>query len=252
MYPFAIGLLPSRPIQIPPMTVRIVSAALATTILSACSQGQKEPVALMTQIDSVSYAIGTDIGANFKRSKLENVNIDALSMGLRDGIDSAALMDPEVARTVIQTYMMKLQEGKMAEERAKGEANRVAGEQYLAENAKKPGVTTTPSGLQYEVITMGKGAKPLSTDQVKVHYVGMFIDGTKFQSSVDDGEPVVYPVTGFVPGWVEALQLMPVGSKWKLTIPSDLAYGAAGGGGGAIPANSTLVFELELLDIIKQ
>lgn len=234
------------------MTVRIVSAALATTLLSACSQGQKEPVALMTQIDSVSYAIGTDIGANFKRSKLENVNIDALSMGLRDGIDSAALMDPEMARTVIQTYMMKLQEGKMAEEQAQGEANRVAGEQYLAENAKKAGVTTTPSGLQYEVITMGKGAKPLSTDQVKVHYTGKLIDGTTFQSSLETGEPVVYPVTGFVPGWVEALQLMPVGSKWKLTIPSDLAYGPAGGGGGLIPPNSTLVFELELLDIVKQ
>lgn len=234
------------------MTVRFVSAALATTLLSACSQGQKEPVALMTQIDSVSYAIGTDIGANFKRSKLENVNIDALSMGLRDGIDSAALMDPEMARTVIQTYMMKLQEGKMAEERAKGESNRIAGEAYLAENAKKPGVTTTASGLQYEVITMGKGPKPLSTDQVKVHYTGLLIDGTKFQSSLDQGEPVVYPVTGFVPGWVEALQLMPTGSKWKLTIPTDLAYGPAGGGDGLIPPNATLVFELELLDIVKQ
>ncbi|MEO8590934.1 MAG: FKBP-type peptidyl-prolyl cis-trans isomerase [Flavobacteriales bacterium] len=191
------------------------------------------------------------MGANFKRSKLENVNIDALSMGLRDGIDSSAMMDPETARSVIQGYMMKLQEAKMAEEREKGEANRVAGEKYLAENGKKKGVTTTPSGLQYEVITMGKGPKPLATDTVKVHYTGTLIDGTKVDSSVDRGEPAVYPVSGFVPGWVEALQMMPVGSKWKLTIPSDLAYGPGDGPGGRIPANSVLVFDLELLDIMK-
>jgi len=234
------------------MTIRIASAALATTLLSACSQGQKEPVTLMTQIDSVSYAIGTDIGANFKRSKLDNVNIDALAMGLRDGIDSAAMMDPEMARTVIQGYMMKLQEAKLAEEREKGEANRIAGEQYLAENAKKKGVEVTASGLQYEVITMGKGPKPLATDQVKVHYAGTLTDGTPFDSSVERGEPAVFPLGGVIPGWVEAIQLMPVGSKWKLTIPGDLAYGPSGGPGGSIPPNSTLVFEVELLEIVKE
>ena len=176
------------------MTIRLLSAALATTLLTACSQGQKDGVELKTQMDSVSYAIGTDIGSNFKRAKLENVNIDALAMGLRDGIDSVALMDPETARNVIQGYMMKLQEAKMAEEQAKAEENRIAGEKFLAENGKRKGVVTTASGLQYEVITMGKGPKPLQSDTVTVHYVGSLVDGTVFQSSIEMGRPMTHPV----------------------------------------------------------
>ncbi|MBK6832520.1 MAG: FKBP-type peptidyl-prolyl cis-trans isomerase [Flavobacteriales bacterium] len=202
-------------------------------------------------MDSVSYAIGVDIGMNFKRAKLEDANLDAMHMGLRDGLDSAAMMDAEVVKQVVSGYMMKLDEKRRAEEAKKFEGVRLEGEKYLAENGKKKGVTTTPSGLQYEVITMGTGAKPVATDQVKVHYTGTLIDGTKFDSSVDNGEPVTYAVTGFVPGWVEALQLMPVGSKWKLHIPSDLAYGAQGTPDGRVPPNSVLVFDLELLDIIK-
>ncbi len=233
------------------MTIRIATAAVATTMFCACSQGQKERVSLQTEIDSVSYAIGVDIGSNFKRAKLEDANLDAMHMGLRDGLDSAAMMDAEVVKQVVSGYMMKLDEKRRAEEAKKFEGVRLEGEKYLAENGKKKGVTTTPSGLQYEVITMGTGAKPVATDQVKVHYTGTLIDGTKFDSSVDNGEPVTYAVTGFVPGWVEALQLMPVGSKWKLHIPSDLAYGAQGTPDGRVPPNSVLVFDLELLDIIK-
>ena len=233
------------------MTVRILNAALAMTFLSACSQGQKGPVELKNEMDSVSYAIGADIGANFKRGKLDSVNIDAIALGLRHGLDSNTMMDQAALEQVVQGYMMKLQERRMAEEQVKGEENRVAGEAFLAENGKKPGVTTTESGLQYEVITMGKGAKPVASDQVKVHYTGTLIDGTKFDSSVDRGEPATFPVGGVIRGWVEAIQLMPVGSKWKLFIPSDLAYGPSGGPGGAIPGNSTLIFEVELLDIVK-
>jgi FKBP-type peptidyl-prolyl cis-trans isomerase FklB len=233
------------------MTVRIVNAALAMTFLSACSQGQKGAVELKNEMDSVSYAIGADIGANFKRGKLDSVNIDAMSLGLRHGLDSNTMMDQATLEQVVQGYMMKLQERRMADEQAKGEENRVAGEAFLAENGKKPGVTTTESGLQYEVITMGKGAKPSASDQVKVHYTGTLIDGTKFDSSVDRGEPATFPVGGVIRGWVEALQLMPVGSKWKLYIPSDLAYGPSGGPGGAIPGNSALIFDVELLDIVK-
>ena len=233
------------------MTVRFASAALAMTFLSACSQGQKGRVVLTNEMDSVSYAIGADIGANFKRGKLDSVNIDAIAMGLRDGLDSATMMDQATLEQVVQGYMMKLQEKRMAEDQAKGEENRIAGETFLAENGKKAGMVTTESGLQYEVVTMGTGPKPTAQDQVSVHYTGTLIDGTKFDSSVDRGQPATFPVGGVIRGWVEGLQLMPVGSKWKLYIPSDLAYGPSGGPGGAIPANSTLIFDVELLEIVK-
>lgn len=231
--------------------IRTVAAVVALTTFAACSQGQKGRMQLQNEMDSVSYAIGADIGKNFKRSKLDDVNIAALSMGLRDGLDSATILDEMAQQRVIEGYMMKVREKQMAEERAQGEENRLAGEKFLAENGKKPGVVTTASGLQYEVITLGTGAKPTAEDVVKVHYTGTLLDGTEFDSSVRRGQPIDYPVANFVPGWVEALQLMPVGSKWKLFIPSDLGYGAGGAPGGMIPPNSTLIFELELLDIVK-
>lgn len=233
------------------MTVRITTAALAMTLLSACSQGQKGRVSLTNEMDSLSYAIGADIGANFKRSRLDSVNLDAMRMGLRDGLDSAAIMDEETLQSVVQNYMMKLQQERMAEEAKQGEANRVAGEEYLAENAKREGVMTTPSGLQYEVITMGTGPKPEASDRVKVHYRGTLIDGTEFDSSYKRGEPATFGVGQVIRGWVEGLQLMPAGSKWKLHIPSDLAYGPSGGPGGSIPPNSVLVFEVELIEVLK-
>lgn len=233
------------------MNTRILSVALAITVLSACSQGQKGPVTLSNEMDSVSYAIGVDIGSNFKRGKMEDVNVDALSMGLRDGLDSNVMMDQALLEQVMQNYMQKLQEKRMAEEQAATEENRLKGEAFLAENGKKPGVTTTSSGLQYEVVSMGNGPKPTASDKVTVHYTGTLIDGTKFDSSVDRGQPATFPVGGVIRGWVEALQLMPVGSKWKLYIPSDLAYGPSGGPGGSIPGNSTLIFDVELLEIAK-
>jgi len=233
------------------MTVRITTAALAMTMLSACSQGQKGRVVLTNEIDSLSYAIGADIGANFKRSKLEDVNLDAMRMGLRDGLDSASIMDEETLQMVVQNYMMKLQQERMAEEAKQGEANRAAGEEYLAENGKRSGVMTTPSGLQYEVITMGTGPKPEASDRVKVHYRGTLVDGTEFDSSYKRGEPATFGVGQVIRGWVEGLQMMPAGSKWKLHIPSDLAYGPSGGPGGSIPPNSVLIFEVELLEVLK-
>ncbi len=233
------------------MTVRFVSLALAMTILSACSQGQKGRVQLKNEMDSVSYSIGADIGANFKRSKLDSVNIDAISMGLRDGLDSATILDEAAMRASIEGFMAKTRAAQQAEERAAGEVNIAKGEAFLAENSKKQGVITTPSGLQYEVVTMGTGAKPVATDNVKVHYVGTLIDGTEFDSSVGRGEPAEFPVGQVIPGWVEGIQLMPVGSKFNFYIPSELAYGAGGAPGGTIPPNSTLIFEVELLDIVK-
>ena len=233
------------------MTIRLFTAALAMTILSACSQGQKGRVELKNEMDSVSYAIGTDIGQNFKESKLDSVNIDAIAMGLRDGLDGTSAMTDEVLQGVVQTFMMRKQQEKMAEDQAKGEVNKVAGEKYLAENGKKAGVETTASGLQYEVVTMGTGPKPTATDEVKVHYTGRLIDGTEFDSSVSRGEPAVFPVGQVIPGWVEGIQLMPVGSKFKFHIPSDLAYGSGGAPGGTIPPNSVLIFDVELLEIMK-
>lgn len=240
-----------RPIN-NPMSFRTAAALVSTTLICACSQGQKDRVSLQTGIDSVSYAIGVDIGTNFKRSKLENANLDAMHMGLRDGLDSASMMDPETVQMVVEGHMRKLQEERMAEEQAKGEENRLAGEKFLAENGKKAGVVTTSSGLQYEVVTMGTGPKPLASDDVTVHYTGTLIDGTKFDSSLDRGEPVTMPVARWIPGFVEALQMMPTGSKWKLYIPSDLAYGPQGGGGGRIPPNSVLLFDLEVLSVVKK
>ncbi len=233
------------------MTIRILSAAMAMTVLSACSQGQKGRTPLKTEMDSVSYAIGADIGNNFKRSKLDSVNLDAMREGMRDGLDSTVKMDEMTMQTVVQNYMMRLQEKRQAQEREEGEANRVVGEEYLMENAKRPGVTTTGTGLQYEVITMGTGPKPTATDRVKVHYVGTLINGEEFDGSVKRGEPVVFGVTQVIPGWVEALQLMPTGSKWKLHIPSDLAYGPSRGPGGDLPPHSVLIFEIELIEIVE-
>lgn len=233
------------------MTIRITTAVLAMTVLAACSQGQKGRVVLKTEMDSVSYAIGADIGTNFKRSKLDNVNLDAMKMGLRDGLDSAALMDEETLQAVVQGYMMKLQKDQMAEEAKAGEDNRMKGEEYLANNGKRQGVVTTPSGLQYEVITAGTGDKPSATDRVRVHYAGALIDGTEFDSSYKRGEPAEFGVNQVIPGWVEAIQMMPAGSKWKLHIPSDLAYGPGGAPGGSIPPNSVLVFDVELLEVLK-
>jgi FKBP-type peptidyl-prolyl cis-trans isomerase len=233
------------------MTIRITTAALAMTVLSACSQGQKGRVTLANEMDSVSYAIGADIGANFKRSKLDSVNLEAMKMGLRDGLDSASMMDDETLQMVVQGYMMKLQQERMAEEAKAGETNRVAGEEYLAKNGKRKEVTTTASGLQYEVVTMGTGPKPTAESQVRVHYAGTLIDGSEFDSSYKRGEPAVFGVGQVIRGWVEGLQLMPVGSKWKLHIPSDLAYGPSGGPGGSIPPNSVLIFDVELLEIVQ-
>ena len=141
---------------------------------------------------------------------------------------------------------------KQAEMEAQGKKNVAAEATFLADNGKKPGVVATASGLQYQVITAGKGTKPGAADSVKVHYTGTLLDGTNFDSSYDRKEPAQFVLNSVVPGWTEALQLMPVGSKYKLWIPAKLGYGAEGTPGGPIPPNSTLVFEVELLEIVKQ
>lgn len=195
-------------------------------------------------MDKISYALGLSIGNNFLSSGINKVDFDSFLKGMKDVINGGDTdMDYEEAKQVINDYFTKLQDEKL-------EINLKAGEEFLSINKNKAGVVTLPSGLQYEILKKGDGPKPALIDQVKCHYHGTLIDGTVFDSSVKRGQPATFGVNQVIPGWVEALQLMPVGSKWKLFIPSDLAYGKAGAG-QSIEPNSTLIFEVEILDIVK-
>ena len=195
-------------------------------------------------MDKVSYALGLSIGNNFQNSGINDLQIEDFVKGLKDILGGQT---PEIsydeAKQVINDYFMKLQKEKF-------EINKKAGEEFLNINKGKAGVVTLPSGLQYQVLQKGEGPKPTASDKVKCHYHGTLINGTVFDSSVQRGEPAVFGVSQVIPGWVEALQLMEVGSKWRLFIPSDLAYGEHGAG-EAIEPNSALVFDVELLDIVK-
>lgn len=195
-------------------------------------------------MDKISYALGLSIGNNFQNSGINNLQVEDFVKGLKDVLGGA---EPEIsydeAKQVINDYFMNLQKERL-------ELNKKAGEEFLNINKGKAGVVTLPSGLQYQVLQKGEGPKPTASDKVKCHYHGTLINGTVFDSSVQRGEPAVFGVSQVIPGWVEALQLMPVGSKWRLFIPSDLAYGEHGAG-EAIEPNSALVFDVELLDIVK-
>ncbi len=203
---------------------------------------------LATSEQRLSYGIGFNIG---QRMKADSVPIDAVPFG--SGVaDAISGTKPRMTEEEIATEMQAFQEKAAAEhevaQKALGEANVKAAAAYLAENKAKPGVVTTASGLQYEIITEGTGPKPAASDTVEVHYRGTLVDGTEFDSSYSRGEPVTFGVGQVIPGWTEALQLMPKGSKWKLAIPAELAYGAAGAG-QVIGPNSALVFEVELISI---
>ena len=201
--------------------------------------------------DRISYALGLSMGNNFRASGIETINVADFADGVAAVFSGKDLkMTYDEAKEEIRKYFTAMQERQQAEAAKVGEQNRKLGEAYLADNAKRPGIVTTASGLQYEVLTQGDGPVPAATDQVKVHYTGRLIDGTVFDSSVERGEPATFGVTQVIPGWVEALQLMPVGSKWRLHIPSALAYGP-NGAGGVIGPEATLIFDVELLEIVK-
>ncbi len=215
--------------------------------ISACGK-KEEPVAAGPQIKTddqrVSYGIGYNIGSNLAKQRGLTVDKEAFAAGIAD---SLAGDKPRIDEKVIQAAFAAM-ESRVGEVNAKlATANLAAGQAYLAKNKTKKGVTTTASGLQYEVVKAGKGKKPKTTDKVEVHYHGTLIDGTVFDSSVERGQTIEFPVTGVIKGWTEALQLMPVGSKWKLTIPADLAYGPADR--GKISPNSALIFDVELIAI---
>lgn len=195
-------------------------------------------------MDKVSYALGLSIGNNFQNSGIKDLQVEDFIKGLTDVMEEKQpAITYDEAKEVINEYFIKLQKEKM-------EINKKAGEEFLHINKGRAGVVELPSGLQYQVLKQGNGAKPSATDKVKCHYHGTLINGTIFDSSVQRGQPAVFGVNQVIPGWVEALQLMPVGSKWRLFIPSNLAYGEHGAG-EMIEPNSTLIFDVELLDIVK-
>ena len=197
---------------------------------------------LKTRLDSVSYGIGVSIAGNLKAQGLENINTTILAKAIQDALkDHPLILSKDQCDMSISNYLQQLKADKVAK-------NREAGLKFLAENKTKPGVVTLPDGLQYLVLKEGTGPKPTINDKVKTHYHGTLIDGTVFDSSVDRGEPISFPVGGVIKGWTEALQLMPVGSKWRLFIPSELAYGDRGAG-PKIGPGAALVFEVELLAI---
>lgn len=194
-------------------------------------------------MDKFSYAIGLGIGQNLLGMGAKGIVVDDFAQAIKDVLEgNQTSISHQEAREIVNKYFGEL-EAKM------NAANIEQGKTFLGDNKKRPNVVTLPSGLQYEVITEGKGKKPQATDQVKCHYEGTLIDGTLFDSSIKRGQPAVFGVNQVIPGWVEALQLMPEGSKWKLYIPSELAYGAQGAG-EMIPPHSTLIFEVELIEVI--
>lgn len=202
------------------------------------------------ELDRISYALGLSMGNNFRASGIQSINVQDFADGVAAVFDGLApKMSYDEAKQEIQAYFQEM-EKKQQEAAAKmAEVNKAAGDAFLAENGKRVEVKTLPSGLQYEVLTEGDGATPTAQDQVEVHYTGKLIDGTVFDSSVDRGQPATFGVTQVIPGWVEALQLMKAGSKWRLYIPSQLAYGPQGAG-NIIGPNQTLIFDVELLKVI--
>lgn len=221
----------------------VLAACFSFSALISCG-GQKGggTVSMKTKTDSVAYAIGVTIGSNMKKDGLDSLNLDILSKAIRHSLNGdSLLMDAQESQMAIQAYISDKQ-------KQKSEVNVGAGQKFLAENKSKPGVKTLPDGMQYIVMKEGTGPMPSATDTVSTHYHGTLIDGTVFDSSVDRGQPAEFPVNAVIKGWTEALQMMKVGSKWKLFIPSELAYGDRAAG-PKIAANSTLVFEVELLSI---
>lgn len=203
------------------------------------------------ELDKLSYALGLSMGNNFRASGIQEINIQDFADGVAavfDGVPTKMTYDE--AKGVIQAFFGEMQAKQEEAAKTMAEANAKAGESFLLENGKRAEVKTTPSGLQYEVLREGDGPNPTASDQVKVHYEGKLIDGTVFDSSIDRGAPATFGVTQVIPGWVEALQLMKAGSKWRLYIPSALAYGPQGAG-GIIGPNQTLIFDVELLEVIK-
>lgn len=227
--------------------MRVVVAVVCFFALVVSLGEAQKKTELKTQKQKASYGIGCDIGKNFKQ-EFPDVDVEAMVLGFRDAISGAKLAIDEKELTQVMTEFQKEMMSKRAERMAVvGEKNKKEGEAFLAENKKKEGVVTLPSGLQYKIIKAGTGPKPKKENTVKCNYRGTLLDGKEFDSSFKRGEPMEFSLGQVVPGWTEALQLMPTGSKWELYIPANLGWGERGTGGDIGP-NATVIFEVELLD----
>jgi FKBP-type peptidyl-prolyl cis-trans isomerase FklB len=231
----------------------IVLTGIIALILGSCSSNSLSNAKIKTKEDSLSYAFGI---VNYNALQSDSLKLEPrlVAKAMLDGEKGKPEMSDDMARGFIMAFVT---EREAAQEAQKTEQDKLLYQDYIAENEaflsknkEKPGVIETPSGLQYEVIKMGTGSKPTESSTVKVHYVGTLIDGTQFDSSLERNEPVQFPVSGVIQGWTEALQLMPVGSKFKLYIPEKLAYGSSQAGADIKPF-STLIFEVELLEIVQ-
>jgi FKBP-type peptidyl-prolyl cis-trans isomerase FklB len=229
---------------------KIITLSVVISLVG-CNQSNNETknVALSTDVDSVSYAIGASFGKNISND-LPEINLAAFNQGIQDELDTSVTskIDQIKGQEIIQAFFSDKQKSQQQDEKTSFENVIEEGAKFLTSNGQREGVVTLESGLQYEILIEGEGAKPSLTDKVETHYHGTLLDGTVFDSSVDRGETVSFPVGGVISGWTEALQLMPVGSKWKLYIPYNLAYGERGAG-QTIGPYSTLIFEVELIAI---
>ena len=256
----------------PRSAAAVLSAATLALFVAGCKPGDKPAAAkpdaaaatdgaqpagavsvagLPTEKEQVSYMVGMAMAKNLEPMK-DEIDLDTMMKAIRSSLaGEKLLLDDKQAQQVSEQFGQKMQAKQIAKMLADAKKNLEAGQKFMAENAKKPGVQTTASGLQYQVVTQGTGPKPKASDAVKVHYKGALLDGKTFDSSYDRGQPVTFPLAQVVPGWQEGIQLMPVGSKFKLWIPANLGYGEKGTPGGPIGPNSTLVFDVELLEIVK-
>jgi FKBP-type peptidyl-prolyl cis-trans isomerase FklB len=228
-------------------SVLLIMALIFSVSIWSCKSQKKvedKKIELTTQADSASYAIGMQIGNNLAQQGLDTLlNVDLILAGLKDQVNKSAKLDINATDQIVQEFFGEIQKAQSGDKLKDGE-------KFLQENGKRKGVVTTASGLQYEILVEGTGPKPTITNTVKTHYRGTLLNGQVFDSSYDRGEPISFPLNGVIKGWTEALQLMPVGSKWKLFIPYNLAYGERGAG-QLIGPFETLIFEVELLGIEK-
>ena len=222
--------------------------AVLGVLFLALPLSAEENIVLKDQKDKVSYSIGIDIGNNLKNLKVD-MNLDLLVRGIRDVLsETKLLMTEQEIRSTMMAFQKELMAKREQQMKVLGEKNKKEGESFLAENKKRAGVTTLPSGLQYKVFKAGTGKTPTDTNTVTAHYRGTLIDGTEFDSSYRRGQPAIFPVKEVIPGWIEALKLMQEGAKWQLFIPPNLAYGERGAG-SVLGPNATLIFEVELISI---